>query len=70
MILMIMHSVFARGFAVDMHNMANIDPAARDHWMEAGKLVQDFNSFVANDPRILVTMLPFFDGISEIRLKN
>lgn len=62
-------AVFARGFAVDNDNTANIDPAKIDHWIEAGKLVTEFNSFVAGDKRISVIMLPFFDGISEIRWK-
>ena len=61
--------MFARGFAVDRQNVANIDPATLDHWINAGGLVREFNTFVANDPRISVTMLPFFDGISEITWK-
>lgn len=68
--IILVDNVFARGFAVDSHNIANIEPALIAHWIEAGELVRDFNSFVTADPRVTVTMLPFFDGISEIRLKS
>ena len=64
------HKVFARGFAVSTENTANIDPTRLDHWIEAGRLVKDFNSFIAGDVRVTVAILPFFDGISEIRLKQ
>jgi len=63
-------AVFARGFAVDSENVANIDSAKTEHWTEAGSMVREFNTFVASDARICVTMLPFFDGISEIRMKT
>lgn len=62
--------VFARGFAVDHDSTANIDPANISHWIKAGKLVCAFNRFVASDPRVIVTVLPFFDGVSEICLKQ
>ena len=62
--------VFARGFAVDDGNTANIDAAKRDHWANAGRLVNDFNHFVAKDPRVVVSVFPFFDGISEIALSG
>ena len=48
--------------------MANIDPARKGHWIEAGRLVRDFNEYVAKEPRVKVTVLPFFDGVSEICL--
>lgn len=51
-------------------NLVNIDHARLDHWNEAGRIVDDFNAFVATDTRVLVTVWPFFDGISEIRLKS
>lgn len=62
-------AVFARGFVVG-ESPANIDGARLDHWNEAGKLVVDFNAYIAADPRITVTIWPFFDGISEIKLKH
>ncbi|KAI4216247.1 MAG: hypothetical protein LQ351_001257 [Letrouitia transgressa] len=37
--------VFARSFAVDTGNTANIDSTALGHWRKAGKLVDDFNRF-------------------------
>lgn len=70
LILTIYCAVFARGFAVDVKNTSNIDPANIDHWIQAGRLVDEFNSFVANDPRLNVTVFPFFDGVSEISLKQ
>jgi len=48
-------------------NLANIDPSRLDHWVAAGKLMREFNSFVLHDPRVDVVVLPIFDGISEIR---
>jgi len=66
--VILVDNVFARGFAVDDANEANIDPAKLSHWIDAGRQVRDFNSFVAADPRVDVNMLPFFDGVSEIRL--
>lgn len=65
-----LYIVFARGFIVESQNTANIDAARIGHWIEAGEIVRNFNSFVATDPRITVSMLPFFDGISEIRLAS
>lgn len=59
--------VFARSFAVDTGNTANIDSTALGHWRKAGKLVDDFNRFVTADARIDQVILPIFDGIAEIR---
>ena len=64
----IVDQVFARGFVLDAENMANIDPTEQAHFIDSGKLVDEFNTFVANDRRVKVTTLPFFDGISEISL--
>ncbi|CAI7592951.1 unnamed protein product [Penicillium viridicatum] len=67
--IILVDNVFARGFVVG-ESPANIDRARLDHWNEAGKLVVDFNAYIAADPRITVTIWPFFDGISEIKLKH
>jgi caffeoyl-CoA O-methyltransferase len=32
--------------------------------------IQEFNDFVANDPRVEVVVLPLFDGLGLIRLKD
>jgi len=68
--VILVDNVFARGFAVDTSNLANIDSTKINHWIDSGKLVNDFNSYVAKNPCVSVTLLPFFDGISEIRLKD
>lgn len=62
--------VFARGFTIDHESTANIDPANIAHWTKAGELVSAFNRFVAEDSRVIVTVLPFFDGVSEICLRQ
>jgi hypothetical protein len=33
------------------------------------KALDHFNTFVASDPRVDVTMLPLFDGVSQIKWK-
>ena len=60
--------VFARGF-VTGEGRDNIDATKISHWMHSGKLVADFNAFVAADPRVSAMVWPIFDGIAEIRLK-
>lgn len=52
--------VFARGFVIDGHNIANNDPIEVDHWVQAGNLMQAFNRALMDDPRINVTLLRIF----------
>ena len=61
--------VFARGFAVSDTNLANIEESKVDHWKKAGQLVREFNEYVASKDRLESTLLPFFDGVAEIRLR-
>ncbi|KXT18078.1 hypothetical protein AC579_4530 [Pseudocercospora musae] len=69
--VILVDNVFARGFAVSSGNTANLpEPLNLGHWEDAGLLVREFNDFVASDRRVDVTVLPIFDGVSEIRLKR
>ncbi|KAI0020138.1 hypothetical protein F4780DRAFT_743860 [Xylariomycetidae sp. FL0641] len=62
------YPVFARGFVLGSDNAANIDAKAHGHWVEAGQIVRDFNVFLKENPSLRVNLLPFFDGIAEVRL--
>lgn len=46
-----------------------LDNKVRSYWTECGKALRKFNEYVVNDPRVDVTMLPLFDGISLIKWK-
>ncbi|KAI9870081.1 MAG: hypothetical protein M1830_004707 [Pleopsidium flavum] len=63
-------NVFARGltFGKDSFN-PYLDNAVRPYWTDCGKALDQFNTFVASDPRVDVTMLPLFDGVSQIKWK-
>ncbi|OIW29125.1 S-adenosyl-L-methionine-dependent methyltransferase [Coniochaeta ligniaria NRRL 30616] len=67
--IILVDNVFARGFVIG-EARGNIDPAKLDHWKQSGQVVLDFNAFVAADPRVTVTIWPFFDGIAEIKLRG
>ena len=43
--------------------------AVRPYWTDCGGALRKFNRFVIDDPRVDVTMLPLFDGISIIKWK-
>ena len=43
--------------------------SVRGYWIECGKALRKFNTFVINDPRVDVTMPPVFDGVSMIKWK-
>lgn len=43
--------------------------AIRPYWIDCGVALRTFNSFVINDPRVDVAMLPLFDGVSMIKWK-
>ena len=42
----------------------------RPYWTACGKALAQFNSYVVNDPRVDVTVVPVFDGISQIKWKS
>lgn len=69
-VILNIEAVFARGFVVDKNNSANIDPLELDRWVQAGELMQAFNRALMDDPRIDVTLLPIFDGVSRVRWKR
>ena len=60
-----MYVVFARGFAVASHNVANI-VAADYGTLDQGWQARSRSQYIS-DERVIVSMLPFFDGTSEIR---
>ncbi|KAK5628335.1 hypothetical protein RRF57_004050 [Xylaria bambusicola] len=66
--IMLVDNVFARGFVLGIQGSQNVAADTLDHWTEAGKIVQDFNDFLAASSSIRVTIMPFFDGIAEICL--
>ncbi|KAI0434085.1 S-adenosyl-L-methionine-dependent methyltransferase [Xylaria sp. FL1042] len=66
--VILVDNVFARGFVLGKEIPANVEVDKLDHWNAAGRLVRDFNEFLSNDSRVRVTLLPFFDGIAEVRM--
>ncbi|KAI1353075.1 S-adenosyl-L-methionine-dependent methyltransferase [Xylaria sp. FL0043] len=66
--VILVDNVFARGFVIGKEILANVDADKLEHWKEAGQLVRDFNQFLCSDSRLRVILLPFFDGIAEVRL--
>lgn len=63
-------AVFARGFVSGIDALANIEPSTVGHWMKAGALMRAFNAFVKNEARVVVSIVPIFDGVSEIRWRH
>ncbi|KAL8728428.1 MAG: hypothetical protein Q9166_005390 [cf. Caloplaca sp. 2 TL-2023] len=61
--------IFARGMTISTSANPELDNRVRPYWTECGKALRKFNEFVVNDPRVDVTMLPLFDGISLIKWK-
>ena len=41
----------------------------RPYWTANGKALRKFNTFVRNDPRVDVVLLPVFDGLTLVKLK-
>ncbi|KAL8982147.1 MAG: hypothetical protein Q9205_003257 [Flavoplaca limonia] len=62
-------NVFARGMTISTSANPDLDNSVRPYWTECGKALQKFNEYVVNDPRVDVTMLPVFDGVSMIKWK-
>jgi predicted O-methyltransferase YrrM len=47
------------------------NPYSDEAWRQtAAKSMREFNDYVANEPRLEVVVLPLFDGIGLIRLKE
>lgn len=62
--------VFARGLTVGKDVSPSLSNAVRPYWTACGQALQQFNTFVVSDPRVDVTVLPLFDGISQIKWKE
>jgi len=60
--------VLTRGMVVDDSER---NPYSDESWRQtAAKSMKEFNDYVANEPRLEVVVLPLFDGIGLIRLKD
>jgi predicted O-methyltransferase YrrM len=61
--------VLSRGLVVDRsdENPYHVQGGTR---LEMADAMKEFNDYVANEPRIEVVLLPLFDGLSLIRLKD
>jgi len=47
------------------------NPYTEESWRQtAAKSMREFNDYVAKEPRVEVVVLPLFDGIGLIRLKD
>ncbi|KAI9716370.1 MAG: hypothetical protein M1812_005437 [Candelaria pacifica] len=62
-------NVFARGMTISTSANPELDNNVRPYWTECGKALRKFNDFVVSDPRVDVTMLPLFDGVTMIKWK-
>lgn len=67
--VIICDNVFARGMTISTSANPELNNSVRSYWTECGKALQKFNKYVVNDPRVDVTMLPVFDGVSMIKWK-
>ena len=60
--------VLSRGLVVDN---TESNPYQADDWRRRnGEAMKEFNDHVAKDPRVEVVVLPLFDGLGLIRLKD
>ena len=57
--------VLARGLVVED---SKGNPSSRR--LPIAKAMKEFNEYVANEPRVEVVVLPLFDGLGLIRLKD
>lgn len=63
-------NVFARGMTISTESNPELPEKVRPYWTECGKALQKFNTFVKNDPRIDVVLLPVYDGVTLIKWKE
>ena len=60
--------VLSRGLVVDS---SKANPYSHHEWRhKMGAAMKEFNDYVANDTRVEVVVLPLFDGLGLIRLKD
>lgn len=62
--------VFAKGLTVGKDVSPTLSNAVRPYWTACGQALQQFNTYVVSDPRVDVTVLPLFKGISRIKWKD
>ncbi|PGH33548.1 hypothetical protein GX50_03620 [[Emmonsia] crescens] len=63
-------NVFARGMTISTSSNPTLSDSVRPYWTACGKALRQFNNAVIEDPRVDVVMLPVFDGVSFIKLKD
>lgn len=68
--MLILPSVFARGMTISTASNPTLPDSVRPYWTECGRALRHFNNAVIEDPRVDVVMLPVFDGVSFIKLKD
>ena len=62
-------AVFARGMTISNKANPYLLDDVRSYWTKCGQALDQFNSYIANDPRVDVTVIPVFDGVSQIKWK-
>ena len=62
--------VFARGLTIGKDVSPSLSNAVRPYWTACGAALAQFNDFMVKDDRVDVTVLPLFDGISQIKWKS
>lgn len=67
--LLTAHAVFARGMTISENANPYLLDNVRSYWTKCGQALEKFNSYVASDLRVDVTILPLFDGVSQIKWK-
>ncbi|EEQ85214.2 uncharacterized protein BDCG_08483 [Blastomyces dermatitidis ER-3] len=68
--LIMCDNVFARGMTISPEFNPTLPDSVRPYWTACGKALRQFNNAVIEDPRVDVVMLPVFDGVSFIKLKD
>ncbi|OJD20861.1 hypothetical protein ACJ73_07801 [Blastomyces percursus] len=68
--LIMCDNVFARGMTISTASNPTLPDSVRPYWTACGKALRQFNNAVIEDPRVDVVMLPVFDGVSLIKLKD
>ncbi|KAH6614363.1 O-methyltransferase [Chaetomium sp. MPI-SDFR-AT-0129] len=67
--VIIADNIFARGMTISEDCNPHLPEKVRPYWTANGKALQKFNTFLKNDPRVDVVLLPVFDGLTLIKLK-
>lgn len=62
-----MGPVFARGLSVGADCAPWLNDHVRPYWLGCGKALDEFNTRLAEDPRVDVLIMPVFDGVTQIK---